>query len=423
MDLIEKLKQRKIIDNLTSKDLSNIINKGKITFYVGFDPTADSLHVGQLAVINLIKLLQEEGHKAIILLGGATAQVGDPGGKDKERQLLDKDTTDTNLNSMSTQIKKLLKQDKDSYIILNNSDWLSNWSYLDFLRDVGKHFSVNKMVTRESVKRRIEREDIGISYTEFSYMLIQAYDFYHLYKEHKCSLQIGGSDQWGNIVSGVDYIRRKEQKTAYGMTFPLLTKADGTKFGKSESGTIWLDPKKTSPFEFYQFFLRTEDESVIKYLNTLTTIDEKEIAELNESLKKEAHLRKAQKKLATYLTEAVHGSEELEKVNKASQVIYGGNMEGLDDETISQIFKDVSHSDFNRNILENEGWPLLNALIHAKIAPSRGQARKLINSGGIYINNKQQSDHEYKLSTKDLASKSYLVLRKGKKHYFLVKII
>ena len=423
MAVFEELEKRGLVDNITSPALKEKLAKGGLTFYIGFDPTADSYHVGNLAVFNVMRFLAKAGHKPMALVGGATGMIGDPGGRSKERNLLTSEKITENIAGQKKQLQKFLTFDGEASVeFLNNYDWLKDWSFLDFLREVGKHFSVNQMITRDSVRLRLEREGAGISYTEFSYMLLQAYDFYHLAKTKNCELQLGGSDQWGNIVSGVDLCRRFLQKETYGLTFPLITKADGSKFGKSQEGNIWLDPKKTSPYEFYQYFLRTEDVDVLKLLKVLTDMPFEEISALEKSLKEEAHLRKPQKALAEHLTKFVHGETELTKVMQASQVLFGQKISDLDDQTLKQIFKDVPSLEISEDKLAGE-WKLIDALAESGACRSKSEARKLLSSGGVYLNNERVSDVDMVLTKESLASESCLVLRTGKKNYRLILVV
>ncbi len=422
MKLFDELQQRGFIDRITHDDLAEKLNTGNMTFYIGFDPTADSLHVGQFAIFNLMSILQKHGHKPIGLMGGGTGMIGDPGGKNKERNLLSQEAMNHNISGIQKQLSRFLDfSEGNKAIIVNNYDWLSKFNLIDFLRDIGKHFSVNAMINRESVKSRLDREGEGISYTEFSYMLLQAYDFYRLNKNYDCNLQIGGSDQWGNIVSGIDLTRRLANKQIYGFTIPLVTKADGAKFGKSEAGTIWLSSEKTSPYEFYQFFIRQTDEDVIRFLKVFTQVSLDEIAELEEQVKAEPHKRAAQKRLAEEATRTTHGQEVLDKVLKASKVLFGEKIEQLDDQMISEIFKDVPSIKMDKNRL-NPGISLIDALVESEACKSKGQARKLIQSGGAYVNNESQKDIEYVLKETDMASPSYMILRTGKKNYRLLSL-
>ncbi|MDX2469751.1 MAG: tyrosine--tRNA ligase [SAR324 cluster bacterium] len=420
MTLTEELEKRGLIEALTHEAVKAELDTKSISFYAGFDPTATSLHVGQLALFNLMSILQRSGHKPVGLMGGATGMIGDPGGKSAERNLQTVEKIAENIKGISAQLTKFLGfEGGPKATIVNNMDWLGSISYIDFLRDVGKHFSVNQMVQRDSVKSRLE--GAGISYTEFSYMLLQAYDFAELAKSHDVTLQIGGSDQWGNIVSGTDLARRLGQKKQlFGMTMPLVTKSDGSKFGKSESGTIWLSPELTSPYAFYQFFLRTPDEDVIRFLKVFTQVDLDVITELEESVKTEAHLRKAQKALAQAVTTVVHGADQLTRVEQASQVLFGQKIENLDDKTIGEIFAEVPSTKVKKVTLE-AGWSLIDALVETEACKSKGQARKLIEGGGVYLNNNAIQGVDTSLSLSDLASESYLVIRTGKKNYRLVE--
>jgi tyrosyl-tRNA synthetase len=421
MKLHDDLKARGFIDKLTSDDLIEKLNAGGLKFYIGYDPTADSFHIGHLAAFNLMRILQNYGHHPIAVMGGGTGMIGDPGGKNAERNLLSPEQIQSNINGVKKQMAQFLNfESENKAIMVNNADWLGKWSYIDFLRDIGKNFSVNMMMTRDSVKSRLTREGDGISYTEFSYMILQAYDFYELSKIHDCQLQLGGSDQWGNIVSGIDLTRRLSGKQLYGMTFPLITKSDGTKFGKSEGGAIWLDAEKTSPYVFYQYLIRQSDEDIVRYLKVFTLLSLDEIADLEAQVKNEPYKRAAQKKLAEEVTRTVHGQETLEKVLKASQVLFGATIENLDDATIANIFKDVPSTLQDKKILES-GWSLIEALVDTNACKSKGQARKLIQSGGVYVNNIQQKDIDLQLTHESMASESYLILRTGKKNYYLVQ--
>ncbi len=418
MKLSEELQARGLIENMTHAELEEKLNQGGLKFYVGFDPTADSLHVGQLALFNLMGILQKAGHEPLGLAGGATGMIGDPGGKSAERNLLSPEQIAANIQGIVSQINLFLKGSTE---VVNNADWLGKFSYIEFLRDVGKHFSVNQMVTRDSIKSRLEGN--GISYTEFSYMLLQAYDFYELNQSRGVTLQVGGSDQWGNIVSGIDLSRRMGgADPLYGLTMPLITKSDGSKFGKSEKGTIWLSAEKTSPYAFYQFFLRQADEDVIRFLKVFTEVPLAEIEDLAQATLKEPHLRKAQQRLAAEVTGRVHGPEQLAKAIQASKVLFGAAIENLDDPTLSEIFAHIPGSRIKKATLE-QGWSLIDALVETGACASKGQARKLIEQGGTYVNNQPQGSLEYRLTLENLASETYLVLRTGKKNYRLVEVV
>ncbi len=420
MNLFEELRERGYIDQVTHDELPEKLNKGGMTFYVGFDPTADSMHVGHFAMFNLMRVLQKNGHTPIGLMGGGTGMIGDPGGKSAERNLLSQEEIERNIAGVKGQLARFLEfEEGNKAIMVNNYDWLSECTLIDFLRDIGKHFSVNAMINRESVKNRIDREGEGISYTEFSYMLLQAYDFFQLSEKYDCVLQMGGSDQWGNIISGIDLGRRLANKQFYGLTIPLITKADGKKFGKSETGTVWLSADKTSPYEFYQFFLNTADEDVVRFLKVFTEVSLEEIAELEELVKTEPHRRAAQKKLAEETTSRVHGQTAMEKAQQASRVLFGEKIEDLDDTTIAQIFKDVPSIKVSKERLK-DGISLIDALVESEVSKSKGQARKLIQSGGAYVNNVTQKNIEYQLTENDMASPTFMIIRSGKKNYRLL---
>lgn len=421
MNIYEAINNRGLIDQLTHQELAQLLNQKKLKFYVGFDPTAESFHVGQLAVFNLIKLMQKGGHIPIVLMGKATGMIGDPSGKNTERKLLDTDKINYNATKLQKQFEKILltSNTADQVLFVDNYDWLKSLSTIEFLRDVGKHFSVNQMLTKDSVSSRLNSG--GITYTEFSYMILQAYDFKHLAAHYDCDLQLGGSDQWSNILSGIELTRRLLSKQVYGITMPLITKPDGTKFGKSNSGTVWLDSNLTSPYQFYQFFLRTEDSQIIKLLKMLTMIDLAEIKELQMHLENSPEDRKPQLKLATYLTEMVHGSAELKKCQQASQVLYGGSLTGLSFNLLADIFNHVPSYQLDREVL-SQGWDILEALVAIGACQSKGEARRLINSGGVYINNLNYSIEDGALGLQHLIYEKLIVIRRGKKNYYLVKL-
>lgn len=423
MKLFEELQERHLVESITSEELAEQINSGKISFYAGFDPTADSLHIGHLAVLNFMSFMQKGGHHPIGLVGGATGMIGDPGGKTAERKLLGKESLAKNVVGIKKQMEQFLDfQSNNPASIVNNFDWLSQWHYVDFLRDIGKHFSINAMIARDSVKNRLDREGEGISYTEFSYMILQAFDFLHLSRENGCTLQVGGTEQWGNIVSGIDLARRLDQKQLYGLTIPLITKTDGTKFGKTESGTLWLDGEKTSPYELYQYFVRQADEDVIRLLKVLTQLSLDEIAVLEKTVQDEPHKRAAQKKLAEEIVTIIHGREAADSSIRASQALFGKEISNLNDQMIGEIFKDVPSIEKNIALLE-KGWSLVDALLETGACTSKSQARKLIQGNGAYVNNKVATDIDMLLTKDNLASESYMVFRSGKKNYRLVRFI
>ena len=418
--LFSELKLRGMVDQYTHEALVDILNQDSVVFYVGFDPTADSFHVGQLAIFNLMRFLHRAGHKPILMMGAATGMIGDPSGKQKERVLLDLETIENNIRSIEQQMLKLLPPIEDNKpLLLNNYTWLGKKLFLEFLRDIGKHFSVNQMVARDAVASRFQREGEGITYTEFSYILLQAYDFYELNKDHQCVLQLGGSDQWGNIVSGVDLTRRLSQKQVYGLTTPLLTKADGTKFGKSEGGAIWLDRNKTSPYQLYQYFINQSDADVIRLLKVLTMVPLEEIDQLEQNLVKEGHLRNAQKRLAEEVVSFLHGPETLAECIKASRAFFESNLDELKEDWIDQVFFGVPSLEIDRQE-KDAGLDPLEILVKTKLSSSKGEARKLLKAGGFYVNN-QSWPTEDKIPAQLWLYQRFLVLRQGKKNYFLLR--
>jgi len=421
--MITSLRERGLIQDATNLDgLAKLLSTKKISFYCGFDPTAMSFHIGSLLPMITMRRLQLKGHQPIIVLGTATGMIGDPSGRSDERKFLDDETIEKNTNSLAKQFQKVLDfKGENKAIIVRNSDWMQHFSYISFLRDVGKYFSVNAMLSKESVKARLENREQGITYTEFSYMLLQAYDFYHLYKTENCFMQLGGSDQWGNITAGVDIIKRMESpliQEAYGLTIPLLMNANGSKFGKSASGNIWLDASLTSPYIFYQYFLNTDDADVISRLKMFTFLELTEIAELAEQLKTSPEKRLAQKKLAESLTNMIHGKEETDKAIKASNVLFGGEISGLSKQALLEIFSDVPSIKIAK---EDLSAPIIELFVKAKLADSKGNARKLIENGGAYLNNEKVTDIKQTVLEAQLIEGSLLILRSGKKNYTLVE--
>ena len=388
--------------------------------YIGFDPTADSLHIGNLVQIMILVHLQRCGHKPFALVGGATGMVGDPSGKSKERNLLDLKTLNHNLNAVQKQLEQFLDFNcgKNAAEVVNNYDWFKEFSFLDFIRDVGKHMSVNYMMAKDSVKNRLET---GMSFTEFSYQLVQAYDFYWLWKNKNCKVQLGGSDQWGNIVSGTELIRRKGEGRAFAVTTPLIEKADGGKFGKTESGNIWLDKTKTSPYKFYQFWLNSSDEDAKNYIKIFTLLSEKEIATLVAEHEATPHLRLLQKAIADEVTTRVHSKEDLEMAIKASTILFGNStaddLKSLDENTFLSVFEGVPQFEMKKAAL-NCG--ILDILAEkTQIFESKGEARRMISSNAVSIN-KEKIAEDFQISKNDLLSEKYLLVQKGKKNYFLI---
>lgn len=422
--LYDELKQRGLVYQETSEELKNALEK-PMAFYCGFDPTSDSLHVGSLLPLITMKRLQMAGHTPILLLGGATGMIGDPSGKSKERVLMTREVIDKNAQGIKKNAECILDfSGENAAIQVNNMDWMSGFGFIDFLRDVGKHFSVNAMLAKDSVKQRIENRDQGISYTEFSYMLLQSFDFYHLNQEHGCQLQIGASDQWGNITAGVELIRRmqgdsQDKETCFGLTFPLVTKPDGSKFGKSESGNVWLNPEKTSPYQFYQFFLRRPDDEVIKLTNYFSLKSLDEIKKLEEEFRAEPHKRVAQLALAEELTVMIHGQEEFEKAKKASEALFSGDFAALDEKTLVDVFSEAPSLEVTK--ADRDGMTLVDLLVQSKLCPSKGQARKDIKAGAVYLNNQRFEGEDMQGGEFPLLHNSLLVLRRGKKNYCLAK--
>jgi len=398
--------------------------RGPVTVYNGFDPTADSLHVGHLVPMVSLARLQRFGHHPIALAGGGTGMIGDPSGRSTERNLLSLDEIAHNVEQIKVQLASILDFEvkTNPARIVNNADWLSQLSMVEYLRDVGKHFTVNYMIAKDSVQSRLARED-GISYTEFSYMLLQSYDFVHLFDAHNCVLQTGGSDQWGNITAGVMLVRRMRGETAYGLVYPLITRADGSKFGKTADGdSVWLDPTRTSPYRFYQFFRNMEDADVIEMLRFYTFLTQDEIAEYEQAVAEQPHRRAAQRRLAQEVTRMVHGESGVAKAEQAAQVLFGGDIAGLNAAEIRDIFSDVPSSRLPKQELENGGLPVVDLLERTGVAKSKGEARRLIANGGIYVNNVRTEDSDVSVSLDESIEGTFLVLRKGKRNYHLVQI-
>ena len=422
MNIYEEFQWRGMLYD-ASEGLQEAFLKESLIGYIGFDPTAASLHVGSLLQIMQLVRLQHYGHKPIALVGGGTGMIGDPSGKTQERQLLSKEQIAFNVEGIRGQLARFLDFEHTSNpaMLVNNLDWLASISMIDFLRDVGKHFTVNYMLAKESVKRRYEEGD-GISFTEFSYMLLQAYDFLELYNRYHCTLQMGGSDQWGNIVAGAELIRKMRGAHVHILVFPLVTSSAGVKFGKTEAGTIWLDANLTSPFRFYQFWINTDDRDAIKYLKFFTMLKQEEIAELEASLERAPEKREAQRRLAQEVTRMVHGEYELLKAMQASQVLFGGEIADLDARDVLDIFADVPSTDLSAASFDGDGYPIVDAVIACGYATSRGAARRLIEGGGIYVNNRRVSDAQAMLSRSLLIDGQYLVMRKGAREYHLLRV-
>lgn len=426
VDIFGDLMWRGLIQQATDdRFVSQWLQTGSRTLYVGFDPTADSLHVGHLLPLLMLRRFQKAGHRPIALVGGATGMIGDPSGKSEERNLLSVDTLRANVAGVERQMRRFLdfESGPSAALLVNNFDWMQRFSYLDFLRDVGKNFPVNVMLAKDSVKSRLERDDSGLSYTEFSYMLLQAYDFVHLYRQYGCELQAGGSDQWGNITAGIDLARRLCGVQLYGLTCPLLTKADGTKMGKTERGSVWLAPERTSPYLFYQYWINVADADAGTCLRFLTEVDRADIEALDAARQQEPHLRLSQKRLAEELTRLVHGAAGLATAQRATDIFFGAEISALSDAQLVEIFADVPSRQLPKSRLAGDGLPLIDALTEAGLAQSKGEARRAIQQGGAYVNNRRQGDLDRRLTAADLASETVLVLRSGKKRYALLRFV
>ncbi|NUM56619.1 MAG: tyrosine--tRNA ligase [Candidatus Hydrogenedentes bacterium] len=420
MSLYEELTWRNLIHQMTHPELAEKIDRDRFTVYCGFDPTADSLHIGSLLPILGLMRFQRAGHKPIAVVGGATGMIGDPK-KTEERALLSDDDIERNLAGIRAQLERFLDfSGSNAAAVLNNADWFRAIGYIPFLRDIGKHFSVNQMLMRDAVKQRLEGRDHGISYTEFSYVLLQAYDFLHLYRTHGCRLQIGGSDQWGNIVAGMDLTRRLEQAETFGLTFPLVEKADGEKFGKTESGTVWLDARRTSPYKFYQFWINQADADMPRWLRSFTFLTQEEVVALETELRDRPDQRAAQKRLAEEVTHMVHGRQALENAIHASQAMFGGSLAGLDDATLEDVFSEVPSTELPRASLAGDRL-LVEVLVECGVFKSKGEARRLVQSGGVYLNNERVAADDAKLTDAALVGTRIAVVRTGKKNYHLLK--
>jgi tyrosyl-tRNA synthetase len=424
MTLIEDLKWRGLWADCTDEPgLTERVSAGPVSLYAGFDPTADSLHVGNLVPLFALRRFQLSGHIPIALAGGATGMIGDPSGRSTERNLQTTEEVEHNIATIKEQLGRFLdfNAGANSAQLVNNADWFAPITYLDFLRDVGKHFTINWMVAKDSVRSRMEGEG-GISYTEFSYMLLQSYDFYHLRQTMNCELQMGATDQWGNITAGCELIRRKSGASAWGLVFPLLTKSDGTKYGKSAEGTVWLDPKRTSPYKFYQFFVQSDDADVVKLLKILTFVPREEIEALEAEVDTNPGARDAQKRLAHEMTLLVHGSEACKDAISASGLLFGGDPTGVSQSALNDIAGEIPSYDLPRSTITGNGTNIVDLLAASGLCPSKGQARKDVTAGGIYVNNVRETDIARTVSESDLLHGSFILLRKGKRNYLLAKL-
>ena len=419
-DVFDELRWRGLVHQVTDDALGEKLSGERFTVYHGIDMTADSLHVGSLVGVLVLRRFQEHGHRPVVLLGAGTTRIGDPSGKRAERPLLSPEQIAVHTAGIRAQLERLLKPEP-APVIVDNTDWLAPMPLLDFLRDVGKHFTVNAMLAKESVKARFAEAEVGISFTEFSYMLLQAYDYLHLFDTERCRLQIGGSDQWGNITAGIDLIRKKRSEEAYGLTWPLITKADGTKFGKSEAGNVWLDPARTSPYEFFQFWLNTDDRDVGPYLRTFTGLGDEEIADLEAGLAASAGERAAHRTLAQEVTALIHGRPAAEAAAKAAAALFGGDLRDLDEATLAQVFADAPSSELARDRLE-AGVPLVDLLAETALVASKSAARQGMSQGGVSLNGLREADLDRRVGPQDLLAGGFLVLRRGKRSYHVVHV-
>lgn len=421
MNVYDEFKWRGLIYDNT-EGLHEVLEKEKVTAYIGFDPSASSLHAGNLIPIMGLVHLQHYGHTPIAVAGGGTGLVGDPSGKTQERQLMAKEETAANLEGIKAQLSQFLdfSSNTNPAKIVNNADWLCTVNLTDFLRDVGKHFSVNTMIAKESIKRRLEQE--GISFTEFAYPLLQAYDFLTLYEKYGCTLQMGASDQWGNITAGIDLIRRVHGVRAHGLVFPLLTTSSGMKYGKTEGGSVWLDSRRTSPYRFYQFFLNADDKEVINLLKFFTLLSQTEIEELKESVASQPEKRDAQKRLAREVTRFVHGDGELAKAERASRVLFGDEVSNLTLSDVLEIFAEAPSVEIDGSCFQGDGMALVDLIVTAKMAESKSEARRLIQAGGIYLHNIRINDSKRTIKLQDAIEGQAFILRKGQKEYRLIRV-
>ena len=427
-DFIEELEWRGMIHTVMPGTKEQL-QKGMTSAYLGIDPTADSLHIGHLVGVMILKHFQMCGHRPIALIGGATGMIGDPSGKSQERNLLDETTLRHNQEALRRQLAKLIDFDstaENHAILVNNYDWMKEFSFLDFARDIGKCITVNYMMAKDSVKKRFNGEGDGMSFTEFTYQLLQGYDFLHLYQEYNCKLQLGGADQWGNITTGTELIRRKlgSEAEAFAITCPLITKADGTKFGKTESGNVWLDARYTSPYKFYQFWLNVSDEDAKRYIKIFTLLDRQTIETLIAEHDEAPHLRILQKRLAEELTTAIHSKEELEKAQAASNILFGNAtseaLRSLDETTLLQVFEGVPQFTITRDDLTK---PFIDIVAEVcKVFPSKGECRKMVQGGGVQLNKEKVVDAMREVTENDLIAGKYLLVQRGKKNYFLITV-
>ena len=425
MSILEELEWRGLVADCTDAAELEKKTSAPITLYCGFDPTADSLHVGNLVPLLTLRRFQLLGHSPIAVAGGATGSIGDPSGKTQERQLLTQELLKRNIAGVKVQLARLLdfETKTNPAQLVDNAAWTRDVLFLDFLRDIGKYFSVNQMVAKESIRARMEDREAGISYTEFSYMLLQAFDFMVLARDHNCELQIGGSDQWGNITAGIDLCRKKLAKTVFGLTLPLITNADGTKFGKTEAGALWLDPKRASVYRFYQFWINTADRDVVRYLKFFTFLSREEIETLEKGHTENPGAREAHKALAKSVTDLIHGASATQEAMRATEILFGGDLKGFSEATFNEIVGEAPTKQIEKQKLNGAGMPLVELLVSAGLCPSKGQARKDIEGGGVNINNVRETRFQRAVTISDLMFGRHLLLRKGKKNYVVITAV
>ena len=424
-DLIEELRWRRLVHQTTDDaGLPGWLASGRRTIYAGFDPTADSLHVGHYMPLMMLRRFQRAGHAPIAVMGGATGMIGDPSGRSEERNLLSVETLRANVAAIEKQVSRVLdfSPGPTQARIVNNYDWTHTWGVLEFLRDIGKNFPVGMMLAKDSVKSRLERDDVGLSYTEFSYMLLQAYDFVYLRRTFGCEMQVGGSDQWGNITAGIDLARRMDGVQVHGLTCPLLTLSDGTKMGKTAAGAVWLSPKRTSPYAFYQYWINVPDADAGNFLRALTEVSREEIESLDRAREQDPGGRASQRRLAEWLTELIHGPEGLAGARRASEILFGAEITGISERELNDIFADVPSVEAPRATLAG-GLTVLDALVAAGLAKSRSEARRTVEQGGAYVGNRRVSAPDAVLGPADLSAGNVMVLRSGKKKYALLRFV
>jgi tyrosyl-tRNA synthetase len=421
-NLLSEFEWRGLVYDVT-EGLADVLAKERVTAYIGFDPTASSLHVGTLLTIMGLARLQRFGHTPIAIVGGGTGMIGDPSGKSQERLLLSREQIDENVAGIRRQLSRFLdfNAPDNAARMVNNAEWLASFDLLGFLRDTGKYFTVNYMLQKESVNRRLESED-GISYTEFSYLLLQARDFVELFDRHGCTLQMGGSDQWGNITAGIDLIRKLRARKAHGLVWPLLMTASGSKFGKTEAGTVWLDPARTSPFKFYQFWLNTDDRDVVTYLKYFTFLDRSEIAALETATKAAPEKREAQRVLARDVTALVHGPDQTARAEQASAVLFGEDIATLSADDVLAVFEDVPSTEIPGEMFDGDGIGVVDLVARVQLAPSKAEARRLVQSGGVYVNNRRVADPQARIARHHAIDGRLFVVRKGQKQNHVVRL-